>query len=192
MMTRPEPRSLAEMGARLRGHVRLLEQHAQKAFREGDSDYLGEIAAKLRVLVIRSRSNKPLLIRLMEEIGEVKLPPWDGPPLQYGPQAGDELSLDEYLQLTAIGVRVPSGEFVMLKKNDFIKAWAEKTGGSHEDWVISEELRIALSAGVYIGGLQAAAAELHVTTNTVLNVAKRFLASIDDGTFTIDSEGQGK
>ncbi len=83
-------------------------------------------------------------------------------------------------------------EFVMLKKNDFIKAWAEKTGGSHEDWVITEELRIALSVGVYIGGLQAAAAELHVTTNTVLNVAKRFLASIDDGTFTIDSEGQGK
>jgi hypothetical protein len=189
MRTRPERRSLAEMVARLRAHVRLLEQYAEKAFREENSDYLGEIAGKLRVLVIRSPSNKPLLIRLMEEVGEVKPPPWDGPPLQEGPQAGDELSLDKHLQLDAVGVRVPSGEFVMLKKNDFIKIWAEKTGGSHEDWVISEELRMALSGGSYIGGLQAAAAELQVTTNTVLNVAKRFLASIDDGTFTIDSEG---
>jgi hypothetical protein len=186
--TRPEPRSLAEMVARLRAHVRLLEQYAQKAFREGDADYLGEIADKLRVLVIRSPSNKPWLIRLMEEVGDVELPPAP----QEGPQAGDELTLEEYLQLDAVGVRVPSGSFEMLTNSELIRAWAQQAGASHEGWEMSDTLRAVLSGGVAIGGLPAEAAALKSITNAVLNRAKRFLASIDDGTFTIDAEGQGK
>jgi transposase-like protein len=53
----------------LESHVRLLHSYAQRAFDEGDSDYFGEVAAKLRLLV-GEHGNPPLLLNLMHEIGQ--------------------------------------------------------------------------------------------------------------------------
>ena len=37
------------------------------AFSEGRTEYLGEVAGKLRVLVCETRTNKPLLLGLVDE-----------------------------------------------------------------------------------------------------------------------------
>lgn len=54
----------------LKRHVRLLEDYYTKAFVEGNQDYLGEVAAKLRLLVTgQGKTGRPLLIGLIKELG---------------------------------------------------------------------------------------------------------------------------
>src|SRR2546422_970012 len=62
-------RTTDELVERLRMHCDLLEEYHQKACIESDTRYLGEIAGKLRLLVYRSPSNRPLLLDLMSETG---------------------------------------------------------------------------------------------------------------------------
>ena len=166
------------MVAALKRHLRLLRSFAQMAFNEGDSDYGGEVAGKLRLLVTRFRSNRPLLLDLMRETEIEPTVTLGGPPInrQPGePGPGDEVTLEEYLQMVAIGIRIPSGNFVTLSKSQFIRAWAEQTGSSHEDWTMEPALAEILSLRLHLGGLPVELQELRVTTNTVLQVADRFL-----------------
>ncbi len=138
----------------------------------------GEVATKLRLLATRFRSNEPLLLRLMEETGIQPKLTLDGPPIPLTPAghcAGDEITLEEYLHLDAIGMRVPFGDFVVLSKINFVRAIAEQAGGGHEDWEIDEILATILSSRVYIMGLQMSLAELRTTVNPVIDVANRFL-----------------
>jgi hypothetical protein len=51
----------------LRRHLTLLEEFRVHAFQEGDQDYFGEIAGKLRVLVYEKGRNKPLLLSLIDQ-----------------------------------------------------------------------------------------------------------------------------
>jgi hypothetical protein len=171
-------RPVEEMVDALRGHTRLLREYAQK-LSEGDTTYGGEIAGKLRLLVTRSRANTPLLLLLMRETGlELKLT-MGGPPIPLEPGgpilAGQQIPLAEYIALPAIGVRVPSGTFEILSKEKLIRAWAEQTGASHEDWAMDETLSSILSMGVFIGGLPGAFAELSITARAVLGIAEQFL-----------------
>jgi hypothetical protein len=173
------PRDRQEMFAALMRHLRLLERYAHKAFVERDPDYGGEVAGKLRLLVTKFGSHRPLLLDLMRETGIEPRVTLGGPPQikrdgELGP--GDQVTLSEYLQLGAVGTRVPSGEFVMLNKTQFIRAWAEQTGSSHEDWKIDQSLAAVLNTPLRIGGLHGAFAELRVTTETVLHIATQFSA----------------
>ena len=63
----------------------------------------------------------------------------------------------------------------MLNKIQFIRAWAEQTGSSHEDWAMDETLSTILSSQIYLGGLHGAIAELKTTVYTVLHVAYKFI-----------------
>jgi hypothetical protein len=171
-------RELNEMVSSLERHLRLLRDYASKAFGEGNFDYGGEVAGKLRLLTARFRSNRPLLLDLMTETQIQPLVRLGGPPvnpLPGEPGTGDEISLERYLQLGAIGVRIPTSEFVMLNKTQFIRAWAEQTGSAHEDWNLDPTLKTILGSGIHIGGLHGALAELRATTQTVLHVADQFL-----------------
>jgi hypothetical protein len=164
----------------LERHLRLLRDYASKAFGDGNFDYGGEVAGKLRLLTSRFRSNRPLLLDLMTETQIQPLVRLGGPPINIKPlpgepAPGDEITLERYLQLGAIGVRVPSGEFVMLDKTQFIRAWAEQTGSAHEDWALDPALKAILGSGIYIAGMHGALAELRATTQTVLRVADEFL-----------------
>jgi len=166
----------------LRKQVRLLTDYARKVFVEGNTDYVGEIASKLRLLVTKFRSNEPLLLRLMDETGIHPELTLNGPPIQLTPaghRADDEISLEEYLELNAIGIRIPSGRFVMLNKVNFIRALAEQAGGSHEDWDLDEALATLLATPVYIMGLHGSLAELQTSVDAVLSVAKRLLTQLD-------------
>jgi hypothetical protein len=174
-------REIEEMLSALRRHVVLLEDYARKVYSEGNADYAGEVAGKLRLLVTKFGSNKPLLIELMKKTEIKPLVTLGGPPILREPgrpAPGDKITLTEYLELEAIGIRVESGEFVMLNKNQFIRAWAEQTGSSHEDWKMDHVLSAILSSPIFIGGIHGALAELKVTTDTVLHVAHRFLTEL--------------
>jgi hypothetical protein len=65
----------------LESHIRLLRGYAQRAFETGDSDYFGEVAAKLRLLV-GEHGNKPLLLDLMDEMAQPITITLGGPPIQ--------------------------------------------------------------------------------------------------------------
>jgi hypothetical protein len=61
------PRELPELVQTLRRHVELLRDCGKRAFEDENPDYLGEVAGKLRLLVLDRGSNKPLLLGLMRE-----------------------------------------------------------------------------------------------------------------------------
>lgn len=180
-MTRPPemPREIPDLLESLRRHVKLLREFSVRAFQAGDYDYLGEVAGKLRLLVYEGGNNTPLLLALMDEF-ELDLPvTLGGPPIkplpgQPGP--GDQVSHRNYLALPAFGIRTPSKGFVQLTKKELIRTWAVKQGAAHEDWDLPEEFAAARDSGLFIGGLPALAAELRVTTETVLYVADKFLS----------------
>jgi len=92
------------------------------------------------------------------------------------PGAGDEVSLSRYMDPTAVGVRVPSGEFVMLTKTQLVQAWSQQTGAAHEDWIMDHALHEILNGGISIGGLPEALAELQVTADAVIHIGEKFLA----------------
>src|SRR3989344_9642657 len=51
----------------LRKHINLLQKYHEKAFVEGDTDYLGEVAGKLRLLIYDRGRNKALLKDMMRK-----------------------------------------------------------------------------------------------------------------------------
>jgi hypothetical protein len=62
-------RPLNEMTDALECQLKLLEDYSQKAFGENQECYAPEVATKLRLLVGRFGSNKPLLFKVAEAIG---------------------------------------------------------------------------------------------------------------------------
>ena len=144
-------RTIAEMLEALKRHIRLLEEFREKVFVEGNSDYAGEIAGKLRLLATQSGTNRPLLVDIMKETGIEPRITLGGPPIHRvsgKPTAGDKVTLSEYLQLDAVGVRVPSGDFVLMNKEQLVRAWAQQTGASHEDWGMDESLSTILNSQI--------------------------------------------
>jgi hypothetical protein len=177
MPSKMSVRPLQDLVGALRRHVQLLQVYAQRAFREGEEVFLGEVAAKLRLLVAE-HGRPPLLLALMDELGadiQFKL---DLPPVQ-DPDQGNEITLRHYMKRTALGVRTEAG-FRMLSHAAFVREWAQQYGASHEAWTVTEHFLNAHQSGVFIGGAPANAAVLRVITTTVLHVANRFLAELTD------------
>jgi len=167
------PRSQQNLIAALQRHVTLLEEYSGRAFRDGDEAYFGEVAGKLRVLVYESPSNRPLLIDLMKEL-DISIP------IHISRPEGDvQMSIEEFLNSLAVAIRVPSRGLVSVTNKQLIAMWAQQYCASHEDREIDEELAHILSSGVFIGGLPSAAAALRAIANTVLWLAKEFLARLE-------------
>jgi hypothetical protein len=169
-------RSTADLVDSLRRHLKLLQNYYLRAFEQGDLDYLGEIAGKLRLLVYEGGQNTPLLLSIMDKFA-LDIPiVLDGPPVLSG---GKVVSLREYLDRDAYGVRTPSSGFVMLTKKQLIRMWAVTNGASHEDWDLDEVFIIARDSGLFIGGVPAAAGVLGAITKAVLHVGTQCLAQIN-------------
>lgn len=176
------PRPPDEMVESLRRHVRLLEEYAEQAFHQGNSDFAGEIAGKLRLLVVKFRSNEPLLLRLMEAYSSdirVTLAP---SPIKYPPEdewMAKPMTIEQYLGLHAVTIRIPTGELVSLTNTQLIRAWAEQSGSAHEDWDMDESLRAIMTMPLVFFGLSAPIYTLRAITGTVLFVAQSFLQELD-------------
>jgi hypothetical protein len=52
------PRELPELVRTLCRHVELLREYAKRVFEDGNPDYLGEVAGKLRLLALDRGSNE--------------------------------------------------------------------------------------------------------------------------------------
>lgn len=161
-----------ELIARLREHCAILEDFHQKACREGQVQYLGEIAGKLRVLTHRSRSNRPLLIELMAVAG-IEVPiTIDKPRGRY------TTDLPSYLSSLACAIRLPSGELAELSNSDLIALWSQQSGAAHEDWALDERLATVFASGLFVGGQPIHGRTLCGICRTVLFVGREFLGRV--------------
>lgn len=113
---------------RLIQHLEILIDFSDKAFYEYQHDkYAGEVAGKLRILVINlGWKNKPLLLDLMKHF-------------EYERSVKDlvrgEYTLETYIyELSGDG----------LTNEEIIRSLAEQQGSAHEDWEICEKLHKAL------------------------------------------------
>jgi len=169
------PRDISSLLVSLRTHQRLLKDYSVKAFNEGDASFLGEVAGKLRVLVYRGGTNKPLLLDLINHYQfEIKIPMSD--------ITGDyQVTPNEYLERLAYAIRTPTRGLVQVTNHELIGLWAQQHGASHEDWEIDEELAsaFALSRQLSIGGYPAIVRQLRAISNTVIWVCDQFLQHID-------------
>lgn len=185
-------RTVADMVDMLRRHRKLLVEYGDKAFNHREEDYLGEVATKLRLLVVPKRSNVPLLVRLMSEcqlddrfvLGDM------GPPAALRPAGrlpGDIVTLKEFLDLPAFRADTSVGP-VTLTKRQLIEVLAEKHGAAHEDWNHPESLVLLLKCPVRVitgyspqDGIvvhSALVVELGLTTRAVLELADRVLSQL--------------
>jgi hypothetical protein len=169
-------RPITDLVESLRRHVRLLREYERRAFHDGNDDYLGEIAAKLRLLSIAKGQNVPLLIRLMKVCKvKARIKPKGSRPANWG--AHDSVTLSQILGQSAMKVKTSVGN-VMLTRRELIEVVAEKHGGAHEDWQHPEWLTITRDPSVQIKGRSPLAVPLRVTTRAVLLLADHLLKQL--------------
>jgi hypothetical protein len=177
-------RLLADMAAALRNHVTLLSRYIDAAT-DGDPLYLGEIAGKLRLLVIRKDGHKPLLLRFAELTGDeltVRLDAPPIPPLPGQPGAGDTIAIETFLDLVAVALPTPDsgGRLVPLSNREFVTTWAEQYGAAHEDWDLLETSHAKIAFPVRIEGMRAHARTLLRIAGEVRRVADAYLTQLTD------------
>lgn len=134
----------AGVGA-LRRHVELLREYARRAFEAGDPAFLGEVAGKLRLLVLGTGTQRPLLLHLLDEF-EMDIEVSVRPP--FGPST---LCLDDYLDSLAFAGQTSAG-YVRLSHSDVIAAGAQQAGAAHEDWELEEPFARSAFSGIAVGG----------------------------------------
>jgi hypothetical protein len=178
------------MAGQLERQLRLLEEYSRRAFEHGEEDFLPEVAGKLRILIVRSRSNRPLLFEVADKLGvvpEITLggPPVRGQPGEPGP--GDTIPLDEFFDLDAVTIRTSSG-LVTMTKRKLVAAWCQQLGGVHEDWSVEEALVNAVRFPIRIFGMQLSSIELSNTARITLHHG-RILLERGRELGTLDSRG---
>jgi hypothetical protein len=171
------------MVARLIAQLNHLTEDCERAFGRGDEAYLPEVATKLRLLLVRSRANKPLLFEVADQIGVEPKVTLGGPPIlkregEVGP--GDTITLDEFFDLQAVTMRTSSG-LISLTKRELIRAWAEQLGGAHEDWSVDEALVNAIKTPIFIGGMQPTVMELRNCARTALQYGRQIVEAVRPG-----------
>jgi hypothetical protein len=176
-------RPIADLVEALQRHVKLLRQYAEQAFDKRDDDYLGEVAAKLRLLVITKRPpHVPLLVELMNtcQIPASLTVKYDSayspPPAHMAAQGGSKetITVAEMLDLPALAVETSTGK-TMLTKRDLIEVVAQKYGAAHEDWEHPEYLTLIRESDLRIKGYAPLAAALRPIVTVVLTVADHVL-----------------
>jgi hypothetical protein len=176
-------RPVADMASALRNHVTLLSRYVDAAA-AGDPLYLGEVAGKLRLLVIRKDGHKPLLLRFAELTGDELAVTLDAPPippLPGQPGAGDTITIETFLDLVAVALPTPDsgGRLVPLSNREFVTTWAEQHGAAHEDWNLLETSHASIAFPVS-EGTRAHARTLLRIADEIRRVADAYLAQLTD------------
>jgi hypothetical protein len=142
------------MAEALATHVSLMGAYIVKV-EEGEDQYLGEIAGKLRLLVLKKGANKPLLIRVAALSGyELTYRYGDTPGIEDGPQPFEEIAFDTWLKRTAAIIQTESSApgHVELSHADLVAVWAEQAGSAHEDWSHTESFKTIRGMELYVLG----------------------------------------
>ncbi|MDH3340386.1 MAG: hypothetical protein OEL84_03765 [Nitrosopumilus sp.] len=181
--TKRIPRSTTEMLRSLQIQTDLLKDYYNKAFAEGKTQYLGEIAGKLRILVIKGDSNKPLLLELMNKFEDEFQFSLNGPPgksLANNYRNGDKVSIEEFLNLESHFIdeakkRKTTGPEIITKRQ-LIKQWSQQMGSAHQDWAIDKDFHKFLKPRFYAHGIPLHALELKATAKIILDICEKFLS----------------
>lgn len=165
-------RSDEELLEALNRHVALLNDYHNKAFIENDSKYFGEVAGKLRLLLYRSRTCKPLLLDLMKKFRiEIRLN-------LIGP-GNRSANIDEYFNRVCGAFRSSkTNNLIEITRMQVVTTWAQQIGANHEDTSIDEDFIELISQGFFINGRQIAVDELRRSSQFTLGVADEFLKDI--------------
>jgi hypothetical protein len=124
MKSTKQQRRHAEMARGLSKQIRLLEHFVEQA--KTDSDFLAEIANKLRLLLVEGRANRALLLEVAQAYKtDISFEPR---PSRQLPRTWKQL-LDEKM-----------GGAGGMRFRELICRWTEQWGGAHEDWAIDEML----------------------------------------------------
>lgn len=129
----------------LRKHVNLLRQYHEKAFTEGDTDYLGEVAGKFRLLVYDRGCNKALLKDMMRKFNiNVRLE-------MIGPGFPNGATIGEYFNHVCGAFRSTDEEkLIKVTPMGVVVAWAQQMGSSHEDPSLDREFAQLISLGLLL------------------------------------------
>lgn len=109
----------------LASQTRLLWAHLVKA--QTDADYWGEVATKLRLLIVEGGNNRALLLRVAKQY-EARLT-FDVRP-DGGPSTWEDLLDSQMLRHGDKSITV----------RQVICGWSEQQGGAHQDWSVDEML----------------------------------------------------
>jgi len=165
-------RTHAELIAALRRHLHLLSDYYSQCFRNGNPNYFGEVAGKLRLLVCEKRQNVALLLHLARQHGiEAKY--------RIGADGtitdnGEGCTLDEYLERKDLQVNV-GGEMAPISHKDEILYYAEKEGAAHEDLDHPEILYRMKLPKFRLNGIPAYQAGIENTARFVIEIGRRVL-----------------
>ena len=91
-----------------------------------NADYFGEVASKLRLLIVQGKSNRPLLLAVADAYGV---------PVSANEPGDPDRSFGQLLD----GQMLKIGENAITFR-EVICRWAEQSGGAHEDWALDEML----------------------------------------------------
>jgi hypothetical protein len=156
------PTDLPEMVEALARQVRLLEVYELDA--RSDSDYLGEVALKLRLLLIDSRKQKALL-RLVAQSYKADL--------VFG--VTPDGTARRWRDLLDAPVITVGGVTMTLK--EFIRAWVAQVGRTSEDWALDQMMLRALTS-VRINRRSLTQSDMHSITRQILAIARALLDQV--------------
>ena len=175
-------RDISEMVDRLVSQLAVLDRVATIAFgNESRTEFLPEVATKLRLLTVPSKQNKPLLLEVAKALSLPLVVTLGGPPIpiQLNNKTfmpGDAITLDQFLDLGAVTMRTSAG-LITFTKRELIRAWSEQLGGAHEDWTVDEGLVNAVTTEVRVLGMNPTVMELRNTTHLVISKGNELVAA---------------
>lgn len=156
-------RDVRDLVEALRRHVKLLRDYRKRAFDEADRDYWGEVAGKLRLLLLPFGRNKPLLLLLLEKYGidphEIRIM--------------GSIALPEFLNQSGLAVKNAEGHFLPLTNAELINIWATQHGAAHEDWSLTEPFDLLRSSTSQVDFMRVAAASMALIADAAIEAAER-------------------
>lgn len=160
-------RAKVELINELKEQLNLLEE-AIKKVNSGDFKYTKTLSSILRILVIKTPSNKPLLFNLAQAYNYEPMVIIDSP---FGIKT---MPLKVHLK----DLYFASGtEKIKMSNEEFIKIASQQDGGSHFDPTIDFGYQFS-NKGILIGGLPPKVLKLRILANHVLKAGSELLSVI--------------
>jgi hypothetical protein len=160
-------RTKKELIVELNEQLNLLEEAIQKV-KSGDFKYVRNLASILRILVIKTKTNTPLLFYL-SDIYSIELNVVIDSPFGVKKQTLKDHLKKLYFASGTEGIR--------MNNEDFIKIASQQDGGVHVDHQIDFGYSFS-NSGVLLGGLPPKVYKLRILASHVLNAGRDLLSKL--------------
>ncbi len=158
-----------QLASELRDQLSLLEDAIQKVS-SGNLKYSKILSGILRILIIKTPSNKPLLFDLANKHNfELNV-------IIDSPFGIKKQTLKGHLKKLFFASNTENGR---MTNEEFIKIASQQDGGSHVDTLIDSGYQFA-NEGVLIGGLPPKVFKLRILANHVLKAGKELMVVIEN------------